>query len=325
MMSFPAKEAFPQVILDDFNRPDGPIGGNWSVHAGEFRVVNNAAQGGPIAFATYNGIESDIVEADIAVTGAALQYVGLILGYADIDNTLFIKVQQQEGGGMFDHAACYTGNNGPAFGPGFFRLDAPFSSAHMRADLSDDTVTITFSNIDGGNGTQTYICAGAPSTGGSGIGIAGYDINYGTIDNFAGGPSATQAVSGAVTFIGSGTGPIRIAAFDGANCGLGNFEEIWIPAPGQYTLRLPAGEYHICACRDTNNNGSCPDPGEPSGGYIDNPIVVSGAPVAGIDILLRGQPRRTEQVPTLTQWGFIIFLTLAGIGSVFMLRKRVSR
>jgi hypothetical protein len=320
-----AEEARSQGLLDDFNRPDGSIGGNWTVRAGEFRVVNNAAQGGPLALATYDGITSGNAEADVAVTGTALQYVGLVLGYADINNTLFLKVQQQEGGGAFDYAACYIGNNGAGFGPGFFRLDAPFSSAHMRADLSDGTVTITFSNIDGGDGTQTYICEGAPSTGGNGIGIVSFDINYGTIDNFASGPSATQAVSGTVTFIGSGTGPISIAAFDGNDCGVGNSEEVWITGPGQYALHLTAGEYYICACRDTNHNGSCPDPGEPASGYIDNPVVVSDTPLSGINILLQGQPQRTERVPTMTQWGFIIFLVLAGIGSVFVLGRRVKR
>ena len=318
-------DAHTQGLLDDFNRPDGPIGGNWTVQTGEFHVVNNAAQGGPMALATYDGIASGSVEADVAVTGTALQYVALVLGYADINNTLFLKVQQQESGGMFDHAACYTGNNGPGFGLGFFRLDAPFSFAHMRADLNEGAVTITFSNIDGGSGTQTYICEGAPSTGGNGIGIAGYDINFGTIDNFASSPSATQTVSGTVAYSGFGTGPIRIAAFDGNGCGIGNFEEVWIPGPGQYTLHLTAGTFYICACRDTNNNGRCPDPGEPASGYLDNPVGVSDAPVTGIDIVLRGEPQRTERVPTMNQWGFIIFLALAGMGSVFVLARRVKR
>lgn len=175
------------LILDNFNRPDGPIGGNWTVQNASFVIVNNAAQGGQWALATYNGASSNIVEADVVATGIDVQYVGLVLGYADINNNIFVKVQQQNFQGTFDHAACYIGNNGNSgtFGLGFFPLSSPFTSAHMKAELSGNTVTITFSNIDGGSGTQTYVCNGAPNTGSNGIGIASYTINAGRIDNFA--------------------------------------------------------------------------------------------------------------------------------------------
>jgi hypothetical protein len=173
-------------ILDDFNRADGPIGSQWTDRAGTFSIVSQAAQGGLLALATYNGATSNTLEADVEATGTALQYVGLVLGYADITNNYFLKVQQQDGLGTFDHAACYYGNNGTGFGLGFFPLDAPFTRAHMKVSLSGSTVTMTFSQIDGGTGSQTYVCNGAPSSGGNGIGIAGYDGGYARIDNFAG-------------------------------------------------------------------------------------------------------------------------------------------
>lgn len=173
-------------LLDDFNRPDGPIGGNWTVQNGNFNIVNNMARGGDWGLATYNGAISNVVSVYVQVVGTDLQYGGVVLGYLDNFNNLFLKVQQQNWGGKFDHAACYVGNNGSGgtFGLGFFSLSAPFSTAIMTAELSGSTVTITFSNIDGGSGVQTYICNGAPSTGGNGIGISGYN-NVTLLDNFA--------------------------------------------------------------------------------------------------------------------------------------------
>jgi hypothetical protein len=134
----------------------------------------------------------------------------------------------------------------------------------------------------------------------------------------------TQSVSGTVTYTGAGTGPISIAAFDGNDCGDGDYTEVWIPGPGPYTLNLSPGAYYICACRDTNQNGSCPDPGEPASGFNGNPVIVpaGGGPVTGINISLQGPVSRTESVPTMTEWGMIIFIALAGLGSVYYLRRQ---
>jgi hypothetical protein len=173
-------------ILDDFNRSDGPIGSDWTVQADVFNIVNNAAEGGSIALATYNGGASNAVEADVMINAPNVsQYTGLVLAYADISNNLFIKVQDNTSSGTFTHTACYKGNNGAGspFGLGFFALDTPFTTAHMRVELSGTTVTITYSNIDGGTGVQTYTCDSAPDTGGNGIGISGW--NNGRLDNFA--------------------------------------------------------------------------------------------------------------------------------------------
>ncbi|MEN6575732.1 MAG: hypothetical protein ABFD90_05260 [Phycisphaerales bacterium] len=197
------------TVLDDFNRADGPLGANWTIQNGYFDVVSNTARGGNSAIATYNGVTSWALEADVAANGTALQYTGLILGYADLDNCLFMKVQEQSPyPGQFTHAAFYYGNNTTSgFGPGFFGLDNYFTTAHMRVELVGSTVTMTFSNIDGGPGTQVYVATGAPNTGGNGIGICGYD-GYAILDNFAadidGGP--TIPAPGAILLGALGTG-----------------------------------------------------------------------------------------------------------------------
>jgi hypothetical protein len=172
-------------ILDNFDRADGPLGSNWTVQNGTVSIVNNEAVGSDFALATYNGVTSNALEADVRANGTNLQYVGLVLGYADLNNNLFMKVQEQNASGKFEFAAFYYGNNGGSWdSPGFFTLDSPFTSAHMRVELTGGVVTMTFSGIDGGSGIETYTSASVPGTIGTGIGILGFD-GYATLDNFA--------------------------------------------------------------------------------------------------------------------------------------------
>ncbi len=176
------------AVLDDFNRADGPIGANWTVHDGYCNVSNNAAVCGDMARATFNGAPGDgnFAEADIADNGTALQYTGLLLNYGAGNSNLFLKVQNQSGGNQFGNAACYTGNNGAGFGLGFFALSSPFSTAHMSATRVGNDVTIEFTNVDGGaQPDQTYVCSGAPAPEGTGIGIVGY-VGIARLDNFGG-------------------------------------------------------------------------------------------------------------------------------------------
>jgi hypothetical protein len=175
------------IVLDDFNRENGPIGPNWTVHNGYCDVSSNAALCGSLGRATYNDAPGDgnAAEADVEVVGTDLQYTGLLLNYGAGSTNLFIKVQQQSPlAGQFTHAACYTGNNDSPFGLGFFELDSPFNTAHMSATRVGDDVTIEFTNIDGGaQPPQVYVCTDAPPPEGTGIGIIGY-TGISRLDNF---------------------------------------------------------------------------------------------------------------------------------------------
>jgi len=173
-------------ILDNFNRGDGSLGSDWTVHEGSFSITGEMVVGtGRATYDDYMG-DGDSAEADVTATIApSTQYTGLLLNYGRGDNNLFIKVQQQDASGKFHAVGCYTGNNGSPFGPGFFSLDSPFTTAHMKATRVWDTVTLVFSNIDGGTQpSQTYVCDGAPYPEGNGVGIIGLQ-GYAKIDNFA--------------------------------------------------------------------------------------------------------------------------------------------
>ena len=233
-----------QAILDDFNRADGPIGPNWTVHDGYCNVANNAAVCGNMARATFNSApgEGNFAEADIAVNGTSLQYTGLLLNYGAGVNNLFLKVQEQSPyAGQFTHAACYTGNNGTGFGLGFFALSSPFATAHMAATRVGNDVTIDFTNIDGGaQPPQTYVCTGAPAPEGTGIGIMGY-AGIARLDNFGGpGGGADPDIEVTPTSLSATQCPDEITTQTLQICNVGGADLTWslseVPAP-----KAPAG------------------------------------------------------------------------------------
>ncbi len=147
----------------------------------------------------YSGVTAgDVAEGDIQAVGTSLQYTGLVLNGDGVNPNAahpFLKVQQQNASGSFEYAACYTGNNGSAFGLGFFALTQPFNNAHMRASRVGSTVTIAFTNVNGGAlPNQTYVCEGAPTPPGGNIGTLGY-ANIAKIDNFSNGSTVLDTFS----------------------------------------------------------------------------------------------------------------------------------
>ena len=179
-------EAVDPKPFTSFADQDGPLGSDWYVQAGSFEIQQQKASGRKEYpnLATYNSLGANQIEADISLSpGGGLQYAGLVLNYDEGVNNLFMKVQDGDGNGTFESAACYTGNNGSGFGPGFFALATPFSRAHMKVMVnSDREVFFSLTQIDGGTSYQSYICSGAPVAEGYGVGIASY--GGGRVDNF---------------------------------------------------------------------------------------------------------------------------------------------
>lgn len=179
-----------RALIDDFNRANGPLGSDWTVQADTFEIVSQAAVGGPgLALATHNTATGDTVEMDIAVDGTGNSgYSAAVINYGGGSTNLFIKIQNN-GGSYFTNGGCYTGNNGPGFGLGFFTLTQTFSTAHFRAHVdAARTVTIDLTNIDGGSlPDQQYVCTGGPAAEGPAIGMGGWNA-HASIDNYADGP-----------------------------------------------------------------------------------------------------------------------------------------
>jgi hypothetical protein len=152
------------TLLDTFNRPDGPIGSHWTNEVGSCSVVSDqaycsgAATG--LGLATYNGGSGWSVAADVFNNGSSLEYVALVVGFADLSNNLFIKVQNNGGvggpafgGPGFNTYGLYFGqngiNNGAWSGSRFSALSSPFTSAHMIVSLAGTTLTLSLdTNFD---------------------------------------------------------------------------------------------------------------------------------------------------------------------------------
>ncbi len=173
------------VVLDDFNRADGTnMGPNWTEQAGDFGIDGNRASGRNLSLMTYNGSAS-ATEASVDVfinPNFGVQYGAIVLGYANLSNNLFIKVQSN-GGPAFDYAAFYFGNNG---GGNFFALGSTFTSARITASLTGTTATLEIdSNFDSiADQVYTYdYSAGQIAALGSGVGLGGYGYTF--MDNFA--------------------------------------------------------------------------------------------------------------------------------------------
>jgi len=181
-------EAVNPRPFTSFAEQDGPLGSNWFVQYGNFEIYQQKAFGRGFSpnLATYNSLGANQIEADVSPTpGGNFQYSGLVLNYAQLGTNLFMKVQDNDGNGTFEHGACYIGNNnvGASFGLGFFLLSSPITSAHMKVSVSNDKVVHFYlTNIDGGSGSQYYECSGAPLAEGYGVGIASY--GGGRVDNF---------------------------------------------------------------------------------------------------------------------------------------------
>lgn len=175
-------------LVDDFNRPDGPLGPDWTVQLPSMSIVGEAATGTNNALATHNSATGDLVEADVAITPVTdLQYTALTLNYGGGVSSIFVKVQNTAGGVEFDRLYCYVGtNSGTHFGIGTAFLSETFSSAHMAVSVDGNRdVTIDLTNIDGGAIVdQHYECDGAPAAEGPGVGIGVYGVNLVRIDNF---------------------------------------------------------------------------------------------------------------------------------------------
>ena len=93
--------------------------------------------------ATFNGISGDAACADVSINGAATQYVAIVLDYADVNNNLFIKVQDNLSNGTFNRAFFYHGNSGTPFAP--FQDLTPFTSARIAVARNGDNVTLAAS------------------------------------------------------------------------------------------------------------------------------------------------------------------------------------
>ncbi len=204
-----------QAFFDDFNRPDGALGSNYTTVLGNTGIVNNAATGLTsgtgltlLNASAFSANYADmILKADLSVLdqSATLTYQALHIGTNGLtaaDNGIFVKIQRQIAGG-YSHIGIYTGTstnsaNATTSGGNFQAFASQFNSARL---------TVMFTNA-----TTMY---------------TGIDTNFDSIDDL----TFTTTVSGSVVF-GNQSGILSW----GNSGQLDNFSASAVPEPATMTV-----------------------------------------------------------------------------------------
>jgi hypothetical protein len=175
---------------DNFNR--ATLGAAWTSNSGTLSISGDELVGTTLAIGTFHpGVdESAASEVVFLNGGTAVQYGAIALG-SNIagGGNAFVKIQEQNGGGTFDHGAFYTGNNsytGHNSRSVFFALKTPLPTSPAVLDVFFCGTTAMI-RITSSTGVQTY-SHDYGQTFGNGVGVG----TYGPIglDNFVANPSS---------------------------------------------------------------------------------------------------------------------------------------
>ena len=174
-----AAPAGAATVIDTFDRPNAAtLGGNYTVENGAFAISGNAAVASQlVSLATYNGSSSAKAAIDVALRGAdSGSYVALSFGYPS-GSSYFVKVQDNDGDGLFDRYAFYGGNND--FN-GTFGALSNFAAGRIEASYAGTVATL---KVMANNAVQTFTYDYGFAPGG---GAVGFGINrLGVADNFS--------------------------------------------------------------------------------------------------------------------------------------------
>ncbi len=182
--SFPA-----QAASDAFNR--SKLGGTWVVTSPKISISADQLVGSDLGLAYLKAASTtNAASAVIYANGTGLQYGAVVVGNIAGGSDAFVKIQEQNGGGTFDHAAFYNGNNGSG---SFFALSTPVPSP-ATIDVAF-TGTVATLRITSAAGVQTYTYDYG-TTVGNGGGLGTYGAS--SLDNFVTytGTSSTLAIAG---------------------------------------------------------------------------------------------------------------------------------
>ena len=96
---------------DNFNR--AKLGPNWTSNSGTLSISGEELVGTTLAIGTFKPGANELAASEVVLlNGTGLQYGAVALGNIAAGSNAFVKIQEQNGGGTFDHGAFYTGNNG---------------------------------------------------------------------------------------------------------------------------------------------------------------------------------------------------------------------
>ena len=185
---------------DNFNRTElntesSPCAGwgEWEIEVGKLFIVNKELQGTSGAAGILSCDEAFVAQSatvKVILHGTGPQYGAIIIGNLNVPgDEAFVKIQSQNGTGMFDHVGFYTGINGS--GP-FIAITSPMvSPATMTVSMVAGVAVLT---IKSPSGTQVYTHNYGDLRIGTGLGTFGSV----SLDNFTT-PTTLPPPSGAAS------------------------------------------------------------------------------------------------------------------------------
>lgn len=195
----PLAAAMPQAQswTDDFNRPNGALGGDWTMQNGTFLISNNTAYstGGDHHWALHNLAAASYANQRVSVDflprvqGPAPFYVGLALGALPSWESIFIKVQDNNGDSLYDRVFFWSAINAGASwaSPSNFNLAVPTASGRMTCYFTGngDVANLDIDRDFNGTVDEHFELAGLLAANlnlGAGVGL----VSFGSpaMDNF---------------------------------------------------------------------------------------------------------------------------------------------
>lgn len=211
---------------DDFNR--ATLGGDWALPAGLIDIQSNMGHGVTnMSMMTHtsaaDAYDTSVLSSKFDSPGG-LVYVAMVAGYADTDNNVFVKVQDNTSDGEYDRVFFYHGNNGGSWSGNtgyYFDLATPTVSGTMTLDFGagGDTAQLTIEN-DASGATEVFRCGGLAAhagTLGTGVGVGTYGEALFDDWSLNGGGGVTLSATGrpgsTMSFDVSGATPFGVVAY----------------------------------------------------------------------------------------------------------------
>jgi len=128
------------IIADNFN--DNVFTG-WVEQEGTANEAGGLLSGSSTSLFTLDGQFSNSIGVN-AISNSNVDYVALVLNFTSLTDNLFIKIQDNNGNGLFDRIFFYHGNNGndALIGTNAFNFSSEVSSSFFQiTDNGDGTVS----------------------------------------------------------------------------------------------------------------------------------------------------------------------------------------
>jgi hypothetical protein len=236
--------------FDDFNRPDGSLGSDWSSIVSSFEIRSNqfALVGSSNGWALYNGAtslyENAVIEFDLFRSPPTLAYGAAVTGAGGSDNT-FTKVQGT--GGVYTNIGFYHGSNAGAIGGyGGFISIAAVTGGRVRVYVTNlgDTMNADIDEDIDGIYEYHYESSGLLASGlvplmGEGVGLGGYS-SVGPVDNYSVNGAGPEPVLEVVELIAG-----QFITFDISNLATESAAVLVLSSVGAGPTITPYGEFEV--------------------------------------------------------------------------------